>query len=200
MVCPRPYPGIPTDRRSIDNANRGDRGRLWLAAVLAIVWLLAIGSSLAVEEGVQELRLPSVLVEAEVKPELDGELPPPTYPVEKVEQIAFQGAWHGFVNTTTGGLVFRMVDLRLPGRMPIEFSRVYDSKLSESMPPPPPGRNAEQRTTKDLGRNWIPAYSSYLMYDTNGLLMQTLDGDVIYWDNDGFGGYEMQNGVPSKLP
>jgi hypothetical protein len=80
-----------------------------------------------------------------------------------VEQLPFHGAWHGYVNATTGGLVFRVVDMRLPGRMPLEIGRVYDSKISSSLPPPPPGMEAEPRWGADLGKNWILSYSGYLI-------------------------------------
>jgi hypothetical protein len=59
---------------------------LILICVVALA-LVAPSTALAVEEGLQELRLPPFLVEKDVKPETDSELPPPTYPVERVEQL-----------------------------------------------------------------------------------------------------------------
>jgi hypothetical protein len=55
-----------------------------LAPVLCILALAV--PALAVEEGLHELRLPPRLVEQDVQPETAAELPPPTYPVERVEQ------------------------------------------------------------------------------------------------------------------
>ena len=136
-----------------------------------------------------ELRLPEVVVETQ--PELDAQAASPagSYPVEPVEQLPYHGARHGFVGTTTGGLVFRMLDFRLPGRMPLEFSRVYDSKISDSLPPPPPGGDPEPRWDKDLGRNWIFSYSAYLVPYTvgNDYRMATPEGDVVRWLSQGNG-------------
>jgi RHS repeat-associated protein len=168
----------------------------WGLAAGAI--LLVFAPARAAEEGVHELRLPQQLVETEPTPETAFELPPSSYPLHHVEQLPFHGAWHGFVNSTTGGLVFRMPELKLPGRMPIDFGRIYDSKVSDSLPPPPPGGEIEARWTQDLGKNWILGYTAYLVQSGVNYTMATVDGDVIRWAPQGGGVYKPSNATASK--
>ena len=168
--------------------------------ITVIVALLACGASLpafAVNEPVREMRMPQVPVESEPGPELGFEAPPSAYPLQPVEQSLIHGVRHGFVNTTTGGLVFKVVDLRLPGRMPIEMGRIYDSKMSASLPPPPPGKGAEARWTADLGPNWIPSYSAYLIATLGGFKLVTPDGDRVDWELVS-GSYVLAPPMPSK--
>jgi len=173
-----------------------DRRRWVVCALLALA--AGLGGRAAASEGLRELRLPPQLVESEPSPATSFELPPSSYPLQSVEQLPFHGAMHGFVNTTTGGLVFRMADLKLPGRMPIDFGRVYDSKVSSSLPPPPPGGPEEARWTQDLGKNWILGYTAYLVPSGANYTMATVDGDVIRWVPQGGGVYKPNNQTASK--
>ena len=167
-------------------------------------WMLGLGAVLAapvgaLEDPARELVLPPIAVDSEPAPELGFDLPPASFPALPVEQLGFRGARHGHVNTTMGNLVFRMADLRLPGRMPIELSRVYDSSFSESMPPPPPSQQGNPRWTADLGDNWVLAYSSYLINTSSGYTMATPDGDVIEWVSSGGGSYVREPDGPSPF-
>ena len=70
--------------------------------------LLACGAGLlgglpveAVNEPIRELKLPTVQVEAEPRPELGFEPPPDAYPVLPVDQDLAHGVRSGFVTTTT---------------------------------------------------------------------------------------------------
>lgn len=183
-------------RRSADTSPRRSHASVFLALLVALLIPLPAD---AIEEGLRELRLPPLAVEEDIKPDTASELPPPTYPVQRVEQLAFHGAMHELVNVTTGGLVFRMPDMRLPGRMPIDFGRVYDSKISESLPPPPPFGQCEARWTEDLGKNWILGYTGYIIpVDPPLLEMATPEGDVIRWIPQGDGTYLPTNPLPSK--
>jgi RHS repeat-associated protein len=168
------------------------------SVVLLAFVLLSAPPALAAEEGLQELRPRPLAIEWEVEPVAASELPPRSYPVEPVEQLPFHGAWHEFVNVTTGGLVFRMADLRLPGRMPLDFGRIYDSKISDSLPPPPPGGPAEARWDEDLGKNWILGFTAYLIPAGTGFNMATTDGDVVRWAYQGSGVWKPLNGTASK--
>ncbi len=167
------------------------------------------------EDGLQSLQLPPMSVESEPAPEMGFELPPPAYPLQPVDQLPSQGARHGLVNTTKGNLVFRVTDLRLGGRMPIEFARVYDS--SSASPPlmtvPPVSL---PKWAEDLGSNWITSYSAYLLpvflQDPNspppfvavgvtlpnGVLMATPDGDRLYWVEGADGVFRPWRDVPSR--
>ena len=150
----------------------------------------------AAEEGVRELVLPGIVVEEEPRPEIGLDVPPATYPVRSVEQSPISGAEHGFVKTTTGTLVFGIDDLGVPGRMPINLGRVYDSKFSSAFPPPAPGAKLEPRWTQDLGENWILGFSSYLLSTQGGYDMATPEGDLIEWQFSG-GTYSKTVDVPS---
>lgn len=129
---------------------------------------------------------------------LGFDAPPSAYPLEPVDPIPFQRARHGFVNTTTGGLVFRMSDFRLPGRMPIEMGRVYDSKLSYSLPPSRLRGPQEPRWNHDLGDSWILNYSACLIADGPGnYIMATPEGDLVRWLDQG-GSYQRADKAPSR--
>ena len=104
-----------------------------LPGILAIA-LVVPSPAQAIEESLQELRLPPLLVESEVRTGHRLRLPPPTYPVEHVDQLPFHGAWHEFMNAKTGGLVFHMPELRLPGRMPVYLGRVQGSTPTWPLP------------------------------------------------------------------
>ncbi len=158
------------------------RRSAWRILGLAAL-ILGVFPAQATEDPLHELRLPAVLLETAPETASQPEDLANPYPVEPVEQLPYHGVRHGFVTTTTGGLVFRSWDMRLPGRMPLEISRIYDSKISDSLPPPPPGQEAEQRWDEDLGKNWIFAYSSYLVPFAVGpdYRMATPEGDVVRW-------------------
>jgi hypothetical protein len=114
--------------------------RVLHVAVLSLV-VAAPPPCLAAEEWLVELRPAPLSVEGETAPDPGGELPRRSYPVERVEQLPFHGAWHEFVNVTTGGLVFRMADLKLPGRMPLDFGRIqfFPRSSSQRASAGPPG-------------------------------------------------------------
>lgn len=144
--------------------------------------LIALGIAMlawpaaAVDEGLRAWKRVGPVNDPEPKIDLGLDLPPSSYPLQPVDQIPFRGARHGFVNTTTGNLVFRMADLRLAGRMPIEIGRVYDSAISSYLPPPPPNQQFEPRWINDLGKNWILGYSAYLVVIPGGVMMATPEG------------------------
>jgi hypothetical protein len=136
---------------------------------VAVAVAAAAISAQAAQESLRAMRLPGRSIETGPTPDLDIEAPPSAYPLAPVEQMIFRGARHGLVNTTTGTLAFRMTDLKLPGRMPIDFGRVYDTAMSASLPPPPPSQPWEPRWTTDLGPNWILGYAAYLVPETGGV-------------------------------
>jgi RHS repeat-associated protein len=166
--------------------------------VALVVVAFAILPTRAIDEPLRALRSAKLGVETGPQPDIDLEAPPSAYPLKPVEQIAFRGARHGLVNTTTGTIAFQTLDLRLPGRMPIEMTRVFDTSISIFMPPPPPQQQNEPRWTYDLGKNWILGYAAYLVPIGGGVVMATPEGDLLWW-NEGAGGvFTRQNDVPTK--
>lgn len=127
------------------------------ALVVLATFLIGLGAGRAIarEEPIQSLSLPNVRPEVEPRADLGADAPPPSYPLEEVNQNVFRGVRHGFVNTTVGNIAFGVLDLKLPGHMPIEFRRVYDSGITAYLPPPPPGQQNEPRWSEDLGPNWV---------------------------------------------
>src|SRR5262245_54761484 len=97
-----------------------------LISILLVAGCLFALPTQAADEGLRSLPLPSLAVEKEPAPDLGFAPPPPAYPLSPVDQAPFRGARHGFVNTSKGNLVFRVQDLRLAARLPLELNRVYD--------------------------------------------------------------------------
>lgn len=167
---------------------------LWLGVVAALV---STGASVAADEPVRSLTVAPPRVEVEPSPDLGFEPPPPAYPIHPVEQIAFHGTRHGFVNTTKGNLVFRATDLELRGRTPITSSRVYDSASGDAVAQANPPMT-DPRWTQDLGPNWILSYSDCLVPTTDGYVMATADGDRIYWVAQSGNAFTRQTESPSR--
>ena len=156
-----------------------DRRSLRSLAILALLIAVAGGAgkrALAREEPIQSLSLPNVRPEVEPRADLGPDAPPPSYPLEEVNQNVFRGVRHGFVNTTVGNIAFGVLDLKLPGHMPIEFRRVYDSGITAYLPPPPPGQQNEPRWSEDLGPNWALGYAGYLIAIAGGVVQATPEG------------------------
>ncbi len=169
-----------------------------MLALICVVVLLSAPGVRAAEEPLRTAVLPSPAVEHEVTPGLGFEAPPAPYPLKPVDQLPFRGARHGLVTTTTGALVFRVPELHLPGRMPLDFGRVYDSAISDALPPPPPNQEIEPRWTHDLGKNWILGYGAYLVPVSGGVLMATEDGDLLRWVQDPGGSFHRQFDCPTR--
>jgi RHS repeat-associated protein len=166
--------------------------------VLVSTLALAILPTAAIDEPLRALRSAKIGVETGPQPDIDLEAPPSAYPLKPVEQLAFRGARHGLVNTTTGTIAFQNLDLRLPGRMPIEMTRVFDTSISLFMPPPPPQQQTEPRWTYDLGKNWILGYAAYLVPIGGGVVMATPEGDLLWWQEGQGGVFTRQHDVPTK--
>src|SRR5262245_30631692 len=167
-------------------------------AVVSLTAILALaGPAWAAEEDVRAIRYPKVLLESEPRPAEDLDLPPSTYPLTPLDRAVIHGSRHGFVSTSSGTLSFRGFEIRLPGRMPIEFAPVYSSGISESLPPALPGQGGEPRRVKDLGLNWILDYASYLTVGTGTVNMWTPEGDTILWVDQGNGTFRRSPDVAS---
>jgi len=178
-----------------------DRRSLRSLAILALLIAVAGGAgkrALAREEPIQSLSLPNVRPEVEPRADLGPDAPPPSYPLEEVNQNVFRGVRHGFVNTTVGNIAFGVLDLKLPGHMPIEFRRVYDSGITAYLPPPPPGQQNEPRWSEDLGPNWALGYAGYLIAIAGGVVQATPEGDVLWWTEQTGGSFTRQFDAPTR--
>ncbi|MCP3994620.1 MAG: hypothetical protein GY722_06075, partial [bacterium] len=173
----------------MQRSSRTRSSSLRLLAFLFATIVLTPGT-FAIERGVEELRLPTTLLETDPKPELGFEMPASSYPLRQIEQIPFAGAPHGFLKTTNGSIVFGVDDLKLPGHMPIHVTRVYDSTLEASLPTGAPG-------DVDLGPGWILSPSAYLMESGLTITMITAEGEVIDWTYQGGGAYVPVTKAPS---
>ena len=150
-------------RRSIQRSTRTTARTL---IILSLVVAITTSNPILVSE--REWVAPAVAIDPEpsANVELGFELPPADPPVHPVNQSATRGLPHGLLKTSTGTLAFRMWDLKLPGRMPIAFGRLYDSALADFLPPPPPGQKWEPRWDQDLGKNWILGMTAYLISES----------------------------------
>ena len=149
-----------------------DRRSLRSLAILALLIAVAGGAgkrALAREEPIQSLSLPNVRPEVEPRADLGPDAPPPSYPLEEVNQNVFRGVRHGFVNTTVGNL-----------------------------PPPPPGQQNEPRWSEDLGPNWALGYAGYLIAIAGGVVQATPEGDVLWWTEQTGGSFTRQFDAPTR--
>jgi hypothetical protein len=131
-------------------------------------------------------------VDEEPRLDLGVDPPPPSYPLVPVDQAPFHGVRHGLVNTTKGNLVFRVTDLAIRGRTPLEVARVYDSASGTPVAGTVP--LVEQGPwTEDLGAGWVLSYSDVLLPTADGVVLVTSDGDRIYWIEGQNGHFERRD-------
>src|SRR5262245_52921294 len=102
------------------------KGTLAAYISAAAVLLAAAFSSTAVASEIQSLlqRGLPVSVDPSAQVQNGGSR---AYPLHPVDRLPFYGLPYGLVDTTTGRLAFRVDDFTLPGYMPIQMSRFYDS-------------------------------------------------------------------------